>query len=52
MLGAETYLDRTTESLVGQALWNIIKGKWIRPQYHGRTDMLFYATNRALAFYK
>ena len=34
---------------IAETLWRILKGKWIRPQDYESTDMLFYATNRALA---
>lgn len=34
---------------IAETLWRILKGKWIRPQDYASTDMLFYATNRALA---
>ncbi|MBQ6964151.1 MAG: transposase [Bacteroidaceae bacterium] len=34
---------------IAETLWRILKGKWIRPQDYMSTDMLFYATNRALA---
>ncbi|RRD87450.1 IS630 family transposase [Bacteroides heparinolyticus] len=34
---------------IAETLWRILKGKWIRPQDYVNTDMLFYATNRALA---
>jgi len=34
---------------IAETLWRILKGKWIRPQDYTSTDMLFYATNRALA---
>jgi len=34
---------------IAETLWRILKGKWIRPQDYITTDMLFYATNRALA---
>ena len=34
---------------IAETLWRILKGKWIRPQDYVSEDMLFYATNRALA---
>ena len=34
---------------IAETLWRILKGKWIRPQDYASTDMLSYATNRALA---
>ena len=34
---------------IAETLWRILKGKWIKPQDYMSTDMLFYATNRALA---
>ena len=34
---------------IAETLWRILKGKWIRPQDYASTDMLFYATNRAVA---
>lgn len=33
---------------IAETLWRVLKGKWIRPQDYMSTDMLFYATNRAL----
>lgn len=34
---------------IAETLWRILKGKWIRPQDYITSDMLFYATNSALA---
>lgn len=34
---------------IAETLWRILKGKWVRPQDYASTDMLFYATNKALA---
>lgn len=34
---------------IAETLWRIMKGKWLRPQDYTSADMLFYATNRALA---